>query len=286
MLRLCLERPLQTLMYGCFMQSRGWEHAGSRIRNHLLVVGIEGEAVFRVGGESYTVRRGDLLLIPAGTYYSASTAARFHYYFLHLNAGALENADMPAQPMREGADERAFYLPETRYDCCFLEPFIRLGDHFERVLYMLSRCREYALAGTPAAKLLLDLRVTELLVEISELCAKRETAQSAYPDPLLRMLVWLQSSYAEQTTLTSLSERFGLSKTYIARLFRRYLNTTATNYINLLRLRHAAELLRLSQMNVSQIAVGVGFCNVYYFSRLFSRTYGISPSEYRRQHSL
>ena len=100
------------------------------------------------------------------------------------------------------------------------------------------------------------------------------------------MLIWLQSSYAEQTTLTSLSERFGLSKTYIARLFRRYLNTTATNYINLLRLRHAAELLRLSQMNVSQIAVGVGFCNVYYFSRLFSRTYGISPSEYRRQHSL
>ena len=38
-------------------------------------------------------------------------------------------------------------------------------------------------------------------------------------------------------------------------------------------------------MNVSQIAAGVGFGNVYYFSRLFSRRFGISPTAYRKQGS-
>jgi transcriptional regulator GlxA family with amidase domain len=135
-------------------------------------------------------------------------------------------------------------------------------------------------------KVLLDLCVAQLLVHISEQFSRQLVRAPAHPELLTRMLLWLQIHYAGNVTLTTLADHFRVSKAYTARLFRKHLSTTVTTYINELRLHHATELLRLSTMNISQIAAGVGFSNVYYFSRLFQQYFHISPSAYRRQGCL
>ena len=52
MLQLCLEQPLVTEMFGRFRQSHGWEHDGNRNGSHLIVIGLDGEAVFRLDEEA------------------------------------------------------------------------------------------------------------------------------------------------------------------------------------------------------------------------------------------
>ena len=78
----------------------------------------------------------------------------------------------------------------------------------------------------------------------------------------------------------SLSERFSLSKEHICSLFRGELGITVSEYVNMVKLNHAVELLSNSSMNVSQISEYLGYSSVYYFSRLFKRRYGVSPTGY------
>ena len=155
-------------------------------------------------------------------------------------------------------------------------PYEQYADFYERVF--AGREGEF--------KLLLDLCVSQLLAEISGQCSSRLTPEPEYPELLMRMLLWIQRNFTGDATLSAVSAHFGVSKTYAARLFRTHLSTTLTGYVNELRLQHAAELLRLSAMNISQIAAAVGFGDVYYFSRLFRRRFRISPSAYRKQNCV
>ena len=147
----------------------------------------------------------------------------------------------------------------------------------------LNHCRDYAALASPWDKALLDLCVSQMLVEVSRRCSSQFAPAPAYPELLSRMILWIRQNFTGGITLADTAAHFQLSKAYVARLFRTYLSMTLTEYVNELRLQYASELLRLSTMNVSQIAVSVGFGNVYYFSRLFHRRFGISPTDYRRQ---
>lgn len=56
---------------------------------------------------------------------------------------------------------------------------------------------------------------------------------------------------------------------------------TPNEYIRVIRLRKAAELLKESEKNVSEVACAVGFDNPYYFSKCFKEQFGMPPSQYR-----
>ena len=54
-------------------------------------------------------------------------------------------------------------------------------------------------------------------------------------------------------------------------------------HLRQLRMSHACHLLDFSTLHINQICHKVGISDPYYFSRVFTATMGISPSEYRRQ---
>lgn len=56
---------------------------------------------------------------------------------------------------------------------------------------------------------------------------------------------------------------------------------TPNEYIRVIRLRKAAELLKEGEKNVSEVAYAVGFDNPYYFSKCFKEQFGMPPSQYR-----
>ncbi len=78
--------------------------------------------------------------------------------------------------------------------------------------------------------------------------------------------------------LYELSQR---SPEHISRVFRKYLNTTPTEYINELRLNYAANLLSNSDESVTQIGMEAGFGNVSHFYHLFRKKFHVSPAKFR-----
>ena len=75
----------------------------------------------------------------------------------------------------------------------------------------------------------------------------------------------------------------GISVTYFYRCFRKWSGISPVEYRNRLRLSNAQSLLRCTDMQIKEIADTVGFEDPFYFCRVFSESFGLSPQAYRKQ---
>lgn len=78
-------------------------------------------------------------------------------------------------------------------------------------------------------------------------------------------------------------EAAGRGREHVCRQARRHLGATPTQYVNRIRIRHAAKLLAGSSMRLDQIAGECGVTNQSHFHKLFRDAYGTTPSAYRRR---
>lgn len=88
---------------------------------------------------------------------------------------------------------------------------------------------------------------------------------------------------AEQTR-ARLVELSGRCEEHLCRVFRKSLGLTPTEYLNALRLDRAADLLRITDRAVTDIALECGYEGLSYFYRRFARRFNCAPREYRRRH--
>lgn len=85
----------------------------------------------------------------------------------------------------------------------------------------------------------------------------------------------------EPISLKSLAELVGLNQVYCGALFRKTQGMTIAEYTNRIRVGRATTLLEEGAHHISEIAYMCGFNDVYYFSTIFKRLMGVSPSKYR-----
>ncbi len=78
-----------------------------------------------------------------------------------------------------------------------------------------------------------------------------------------------------------LAEKCCFDVRYVARLFRKYENTRAYDYLMQLKIDKALNLLITSNLNINEIALMTGFDDPYHFSRIFKKKLNMSPSRYR-----
>lgn len=91
----------------------------------------------------------------------------------------------------------------------------------------------------------------------------------------------LDQSYDTPLTIEDLSREVALSPYYLIRLFRRAYKQTPHQYLVEKRIAKAKELLRNSDLSITEICVAVGYESLGSFSTLFRKMAGLSPSEYR-----
>lgn len=94
------------------------------------------------------------------------------------------------------------------------------------------------------------------------------------------IFAYINNNFKEKITLDDLCFLFGTNKTTICKSFKTAYGDTVVNYINRLRIKNAKKLMREGGLNLTQVAAGVGFSSIHYFSKLFKSYEGISPSEY------
>ncbi len=95
---------------------------------------------------------------------------------------------------------------------------------------------------------------------------------------------YVQEHISEELSLTVLSEKMNYNPSYISRMFRQQSGRTLMEYINAVRMEHAAEELQNTVRHVKDIASDIGMTSTQYFSTVFRKTFGKSPQDYRRQY--
>ena len=81
--------------------------------------------------------------------------------------------------------------------------------------------------------------------------------------------------------MEKIAELLKLGRTMFYKKVRGTTGYTPNEYIRVIRLRKAAEMLRSGDKNVSEVAYAVGFDNPYYFSKCFKDQFGVPPSQYK-----
>lgn len=92
----------------------------------------------------------------------------------------------------------------------------------------------------------------------------------------------LSSFHESSLKVSSLAGQMNCTPDYLSWLFHRETGMTLNRYINNLRLKRASDLLKNTDYAVSEIAWICGFRSPAYFSRIFSREFGMAPGKFRR----
>ncbi|MBC7105047.1 MAG: helix-turn-helix domain-containing protein, partial [Firmicutes bacterium] len=92
---------------------------------------------------------------------------------------------------------------------------------------------------------------------------------------------YVRKNYHREVSLTDVARVIYLNPQYFSRVFRREMGMTFVDYLTMVRLEKAKELLLGSDLPVGVIAREVGYPDANYFSRIFKKRERVSPTEYR-----
>lgn len=96
-----------------------------------------------------------------------------------------------------------------------------------------------------------------------------------------QMKEYIADNYQKGITLSEMARDFNISISYLSSLFHEETGESFSEYLNLLRLNKAKELLKSTDIKIYQIADRLGFNDAYYFSSWFKKQVGASPTTYR-----
>lgn len=141
------------------------------------------------------------------------------------------------------------------------------------------RCEASYRANTPACRRQSAALVEQLLLH---LCAEAEEPVPTVVDSRISGVVeMIQEEPARRWPVLELAERAGLSRSQFTRRFAVVTGLAPENFLIQARVERAKQLLRETDMTVSQIAAALGYRDVYFFSRQFSQVTGQPPTACR-----
>ncbi len=241
----------------------------------------EGTAEFRVEDREFRLSAGDVLFVGSRQIHMRERVPQqpCAYFSLSVGAGFWGSPELDSLNLK--------YIQPILSRRVRVNTFFR-GDRPENAF--LVRTLQTVRGVLERKPYAYELRVRSLLCEI--FCWIYETGQctvpkagkdDAAPAALRRVLDYINRNFAGKITLETLAELSHYSADYLIRAFSRHTGRTPVAYVNFLRLRKAESLLADGSLSVSDIALSVGFNHSAYFSKLFKRQFGCSPSEYRRR---
>lgn len=102
------------------------------------------------------------------------------------------------------------------------------------------------------------------------------------PSALENIVEEIQARYNENITLTGFSEKHNISAGHLSNLLKERLGMSFSEYITAKRVQKAKELLADERLSVEKVANEVGYKDYFYFTKVFKKAVGISPSKYRK----
>jgi len=120
---------------------------------------------------------------------------------------------------------------------------------------------------------------------ISEANAVIESKRTAGGNPNMALLLeYIRQHYAEPLSLTEIAKHFHFNPSYLSSYFASHNTEGFSEYLNKIRVEKAAELLQQETASISEISGMVGYSDHSYFTKVFKKLTGLSPSHYRKQY--
>lgn len=147
---------------------------------------------------------------------------------------------------------------------------------YKKIISELQRCQD-------DYEELLSILMQQLLICIHREVRKYRKISDVYLDNEMDIAIqYFSDNYSNEISIEEYAMSRGMSISWFIRNFKKYSGTTPMQFIVSARISNAQLLLETTKYSISEISRIVGYDNPLYFSRLFHKIKGFSPSEYRK----
>lgn len=250
-----------------------------RLYNCEFIYVSEGAYQLDIAGTCHCMRKGSIAIIPPQVWHESRTGPH-GYTFRHcIHFDWLPNNPVKQRPIA-GFDGEPYNTELSSPIPPYIFPFLPLVSHREShamvidlVETALNHIRRKQVLG-----LYLFWSVLRMLLSLSSgrdvnLLLASKTARS-----VLTVRDYIDKHYAEPQDYATYHQLTRLSKSHLCQAFTALIGHPPLKYLSTLRLHHACRLLQEGSLNIAEVACAVGIPDPNYFSRLFRRKFGQSPS--------
>ncbi len=125
-------------------------------------------------------------------------------------------------------------------------------------------------------------KVTKVMDVVTHIADMIESKRDDHNSKLVeRVKKYIMARYNEDIQLNSIAESVCLSKNYVSQLFKQKMSMSIIEYIHRIRITKAKELMETTDLKIYEISDAIGYSDQHYFSSVFKRFTGLSPSEYK-----
>lgn len=224
-----------------------------------ILLFTEGSGTVYLEGVPYAFTAGDICVIDSGDLHRVESekGTKCMYFCLIVDGDFCKRQGLATEDVR--------FVKKI----CDRE----LAEEYNKIAEAFSLHDEYRLPALKGA-------VLSFMVHLLREYAHAESKPAHSSDTGIRTAIrYIRSHYAESFTIDTLSSVAGFSKYHFLREFKRVTGQTAVDYVNTVRIEHAARMLGEADASVASVAAACGFGSHSYFSKLFYRMRGVHPSK-------
>ena len=234
-------------------------HMYASVRTYYLLHFVtDGKGKFTAGGRTYDLTAGQCFAIFPGehTSYRADSEQPWSYFWLAISGsqakGILKDCNIDGKNRIIDFD-------------------IALKDFFGGIYPAIkqSNFNKYTMTGL----------IYMFFSHLSKDARKKSSADILFDDALL----YIHENYMQNISISLLAKRLFIDRTYLHKLFVSRCGAAPYEYVKNYRLERAKYLLKSSNLSVTEIAGYTGFLSISSFNKAFKKSFGLSPSAYRKQ---
>lgn len=272
-------------------------HYRRKADEYILYIIKKGVMYLRENQVDYELGPGDFLILEPEYVHEGYKTSYCEYYYIHFKIGQLDKLDFPTkqEQLYYVLEKRNYALKSSAISYSSIEENILLPKYFHyhnyntfiNICCLLDEAINHNETPLEYYKLLTSFKVMEMLVETyrNYVLYNIEDTESSIPKSYLtvqELLSYLNANYREKISSVTIEKVTGNNFDYINRVFKQMTHKTIFQYLNGVRINHAKELITTTNMKLSDVALEVGYLDLYYFSKVFKKATGTSPSLYAK----
>ncbi|MBY9079145.1 helix-turn-helix transcriptional regulator [Paenibacillus sp. HN-1] len=263
-------REPKLLYAGQVSSSAGWHFPGHKHDDlHEILYIREGSGYFTIGDRTYAVRKGDIVVYNRGVLHEERSLPDFPFGTYCCGFSNIEIEGLPLDRI----------LPDDA------SPVINGGKYATEMEALMSVLFEESSMEEEGYQTICRGLLVSILTLIQRIAENGRLQEERAGDALaLSIKEYLDRNFANSISLQMIAEHFHVDRYYLSHVFKKQYNDSPINYLINRRMGEAKRLLASTEMKVWEIAKLVGYENANYFSMLFAKFMGETPSYFKRNH--
>lgn len=267
-------------------ERKPWFMSERRLLDYLLIYIQEGQLSIEVEATVHLFRDDDFCLIQPNQLHTLQgiTSTKTPYIHLDLFYNPLRTQSFMTGPGQTALAAYTHLLQPQLNSFAGIAIPVRFIPPYPS-LFKESLLKLIDLHQQP--DLLSQLEANQLANELVLSLLKKYSVNKSRKFPASHSLSWIKSycsfHLSEPLSLADMAKRAGLSQSRFCAIFRQEFGIAPHQYLLQLRIEHAQELLRSTELSLFEIAEYCGFADAQHFSKVFKKAIGIAPGAYRRQ---